>query len=372
MPWNERSTMSMKEDLIENVINGERSVSQVAREMGISRKTAYKWIARYKEEGVLGLQEKSRAPLCSPGRIATPSVDLILKTRSKFPAWGGRKLRKYLENEGHTDLPSESSINRILNRFGKILDEDSKKRKPWIRFERKRPNELWQMDFKGHFELGNSRCHPLTVLDDHSRFSICLRAYKGETLESVQEGLTEAFIRYGLPEAMTMDNGSPWKGSYPHSMSRLTVWLSRLGIRVGHSTPRHPQTQGKDERFHRSLKEELLRYHRFHSFEEAQSAFDEWRDIYNYKRPHEGIGMERPGDRYKPSTRQFPEILPEIEYQESDLIRKVRSCGQISHKGIDIFVGEALYGEKVALRKFGEGLWDVYFCKSRVCRFREK
>jgi len=372
MPWNERKTMTMKEELIQSVCEHKMKVDAICSQLGISRKTAYKWIARYKEEGVMGLQERSKRPLYSPNRIKSKIVKLVLQTRDKFPAWGGRKLKTYLKNEGSQDLPSEATINRLLTRHERVKEEDSNKRKHFIRFEKGSPNELWQMDFKGHFRVGQERCHPLTVLDDHSRYSICLQACTRETLENVQEALEKAFRLYGLPEAMTMDNGPPWKGSYPWHMSRLTIWLSRLGIKVGHSRPRHPQTQGKDERFHKSLKDEVLRFHQFQSIEETQLVFNEWRDIYNYKRPHEGISLARPGDRYQKSCRLFPETLPVIEYQENDLIRKVRSCGEVSYKGQDIFVGEHLKGSEVALRAYSEGIWDVYFFKTRVARFKVK
>jgi len=243
MPWNKRDGMSLKYEFLEKALSDSNRISSLCREFGISRKTAYKWIKRFKDEGVSGLENQSRRPLTSPSRSSDEIVTLILETRSQFPAWGGRKLRQYLLNQDKYDIPCEATINRILLRHGCIEPEESQKRKPFIRFEREFPNELWQMDFKGHFKiLQAGRCHPLTVLDDHSRYSICIKACASENTQAVKTALEEAFCTYGLPDAMTMDNGSPWKGSPPWRLSRLTVWLMRLGIKISHSAPRHPQT----------------------------------------------------------------------------------------------------------------------------------
>jgi transposase InsO family protein/transposase-like protein len=372
MPWNERDKMDLKVQFIKEVLDKKATISELCREYEISRKTAYKWLTRYKNEGIFGLEDRAKRP--TTVKITNnDSIDVIIETRNRFPAWGARKLRHYLINKGHDNLPSESTFNRTLQRQGLITKDASYKREHYIRFEREKPNELWQMDFKGHFQLEEGRCHPLTVLDDHSRFSICLNAYESEKEFSVRAALTEAFRKYGLPEAMTMDNGSPWKGSYPWRFSRLTIWLMRLGIKVSHSSPGHPQTQGKDERFHRSLKEEVLQYYQFKGLKDAQERFDEWRYLYNHERPHEGIGMQRPIDRYKPSPIKFPETLQEIIYDDGDEIRKVQKNGVIEFKGNSFFIGEHLYGERVAVRKASvEGVFNVYFSKTRLNKINLK
>lgn len=371
MPWIERNKMILKKEVIEKIKQKKQSVSSLCLEYQISRKTVYKWLKRYDCEGIFGLEDRSRKP--SRVKITgSNEIELILKVRNKFPAWGARKLRHYLINNGHT-VSSEATFNRILQKQGLISKEASEKRQPFIRFERDQPNELWQMDFKGHFQIKEGRCHPLTVLDDHSRFAICLKAYYDEKETSVREALIESFRCYGLPEAMTMDNGSPWKGSYPWRFSRLTIWLMRLGIKVSHSRPGHPQTQGKDERFHRSLKEEVLQYYQFKDLRDTQERFDEWRNLYNYERPHEGILMECPIKRYKPSPRKYPEKLPEIIYEQDDHLRKVQRNGVIEFKGISYFVGEHLYGEYVGLRPSSlDGVFDVYFSKTRLLKISLK
>ena len=369
MPWKDRDLMSLKVEILERLLDPSANISTVCSEFGISRKTAYKWINRYKESGIEGLSNRSRRPLTSPSRISQEMVSLILQIRGKS-SWGGRKLRKVMQNEGIESLPCEATFNRILLRCGKVDEEASERSKRFIRFEREEPNELWQMDFKGHFKLHTvGRCHPLTILDDHSRFSICIKACAQESEKSVREGLEAAFRMYGLPEAMTMDNGPPWRGSQRH-LSRITVWLMRLGIRVSHSTPGHPQTQGKLERFHRSLKEEVLKYYQFSDLKNAQLRFDEWREIYNNERPHEGIGLLCPKDRYKPSPRTFPEKLPEIIYPEGLMLKRVSECGGICLYSKHFYVGEHLAREYVALKELEEGLYDVYFYKTKVQRIK--
>lgn len=371
MPWKNRGPMSLKIDFLEQALKPVANISALCRTFGISRKTAYKWINRYKKEGISGIEECSRRPLTSPTRTSEEMTCLILETRREWK-WGGRKLRQHLKNQGIQELPSEATFNRILLNCDQIETEESEKRKHFIRFEREAANDLWQMDFKGHFKLyDRGRCHPLTILDDHSRFSICIKACESENGKSVREGLEAAFRTYGLPEAMTMDNGAPWRGSQRH-LSALTVWLMRLGIRVSHSTPGHPQTQGKLERFHRSLKEEVLKYHQFSSLEDAQIRFDEWREIYNNIRPHEGIGLKCPKDRYKPSPRSYPEKLPAIEYPAGEEIKKVGSGGTVYFRQKHYFVGFHLAQEMVALREIDNDVFDVYFCKTKIERLNLK
>lgn len=228
------------------------------------------------------------------------------------------------------------------------------------------------MDFKGHVPLTDQRsgrCHPLTILDDHSRFALALTACSGEDGLQVKAALTETFRTYGLPERITCDNGAPWGTAGHGTLSRLEVWLMRLGIRVSHSRPHHPQTQGKDERFHRTLKRELLNRYGFSSLSAFQAAFNTWRDEYNLIRPHEALGQQAPVTRYVPSARPFPSTLPAIEYDVGDTVRKVQRHGQVSFMGRAFFVGEGLYDEEVAIRPTDEdGVFSVLFCDREVGR----
>lgn len=369
MSWKAKDVLTMKEEIITKVLEDQSSISDLAKEYSVSRQTIHKWVNRFKEHGADGLVELSRRPHNSPNRTSGKDAQLVLDIQKKHQGWGGRKLRQRLINKGYdaNDLPSESTFNRLLKKNGKIDPLESDKRQKYIRFEKEKPNELWQMDFKGHFKMGSERCHPLTVIDDHSRFSIILKACLSETFDVVQSSLKHAFQEYGLPDAMTMDNGTPWKGSPPWTLSRLTVWLMRLGINVSHSSIRHPQTQGKNERFHRSLKAEVLKFHQFKDIKQTQELFDDWRKTYNYERPHEGIGLLCPYQRYKPSTRLYIDKLPEIEYHSDDILRKVQANGAIYYLDKVYFVGEHLRGEYVALRPTStDGKFSIYFVKTKI------
>lgn len=372
MPWKESGVMFLREEFVMRAQDQKQSISQLCHEFNISRQTAYKWINRYNEEGCLGLHDRSKRPGHMPSRIQCDVVELVLSLRDQHPDWGAKKLRQRLMNLGHGNLPSLSSFNRILSRENRIAPLESQKRKQFIRFERENPNELWQMDFKGYFALPKGKCHPLTILDDCSRYSICLKACASENEIAVRSGLEASFRRYGLPIAMTMDNGSPWKGYPTQRLSSLTVWLMRMGIRVGHSSPNHPQTQGKAERFHRTFKQEVLKYHNFQDLVHAQNHFDDWRDIYNYTRPHEALNMLCPGQKYRESERQYVEKLPPIEYLTGDKVLKVGHNGEICFRGKRYYIGSHLKGEFIALREKKEDVWDIYYVNSRVGGFTLK
>jgi transposase InsO family protein len=264
-------------------------------------------------------------------------------------------------------VPSASTITAILRRHGCLSDRDSTRHTPWQRFEHAAPNELLQMDFKGHFPVGTERCHSLTVLDDHSRFALCVKACGNEKGVTVQTALTETFRRYGLPQRMTMDNGNPWGADGEYGFSSIELWLIRLGIGVSHSRPYHPQTQGKDERFHRTLQAEVLHYRTFRDLAHCQRHFDRWRDIYNLERPHEALGMDVPASRYRPSPRAFPEVLPSIDYGPDDIVRKVQAKGELFFHGHIFRVSRSLRGYPVALRPDRvDGCFSVFFCHQKV------
>jgi transposase InsO family protein len=343
--------------------------SEACSRFGISRKTGYKWMARFREEGESGLVDRSRRPERSPGKSSAKTESMVVKLREKHPCWGGRKLRKRLLNLERRDVPSASTITSILGRHGLLSEIDGAgERRTVQRFERESPNELWQMDFKGHFAMvGGGRCHPLTVLDDHSRYSIGIRACENEQASTVMAELVTMFRQYGLPVQMMMDNGSPWGDPGGQPWTIVTSWLVRLGIRVSHIRPHHPQTQGKDERFHRTLKAEVLRDRSHLDLSACQRDFDPWRDIYNRERPHEGIGMNVPASRYRLSERRYPEELPLIEYGTELEVRHVQSTGLMRFKGYEVRIGKAFRGQPVGLRPTTtEGLYEVFYCHQRI------
>ncbi len=366
MPWREYSVMSQRRELV-MFASDNSNISHLSRRYGISRKTAYKWINRYSQEGNDGLVDRSRRPHRSPMKTSFLLERAVLRVRKDHSTWGGRKIRARLIAMGYEDVPSASTITGILHHNGKIPPDESDKHRPWKSFEYKEPNDLWQMDFKGHFPLKNGRCHPLTILDDHSRFSIGIRACTDEKRATVHWELENVFRTYGLPERMLLDNGPPWGGQGRSVYTIFTVWLIRLGIRVLHSRAYHPQTLGKDERFHRTLKEELLTGREFNDIRESQTSFDSWRESYNFERPHEALNMATPAESYKPSSKEIPKTLPKIEYESDDHVRKVQSVGEIHFKGREYIIGKAFRGEPVAVRStMIDGQYKVFYCSELI------
>lgn len=370
MPWKEATTMSLRTEFIHLAGPEGANISRLCQRFGISRKTGYKWLKRYREGGESGLVDRSRRPHHSPRRSSAETESLVMGVRQKHPAWGGRKIKAYLGRKGHSQLPSPSTITEILRRNEQIDATEALKHRPFQRFEMEQPNQLWQMDFKGYFALDEGGyCHPLTVLDDHSRFLLGLKACPNETGQTVQAQLSGIFRNYGLPERMLMDNGSPWgdDASSPHTI--LTAWLIRLGVQISHGHPYHPQTQGKDERLHRTLQDELLSRHTLNNLPQCQIHFDRWRDVYNYERPHEALEMQSPISCYRPSSHPFPEVLPPILYDTGDMIRKVDDSGKISFRNRYFRVGKAFRHNPVALRPAqNDGEYDVYYCQLKVAQ----
>lgn len=368
MPWQEVSTMSLRKEFVMLALQPGANRRELCRRFNISPKTGYKFIRRYRERGDEGLADQSRRPLNSPQRTGVELEQAAVALRREHH-WGGRKLERRLKELGYTDVPKPSTFTRILHRHGLIEPEESAKHRAFKRFEHPEPNDLWQMDFKGHFATAAARCHPLTVLDDHSRFNLTLQACPDETWRLVQSALSEAFRRYGLPHQMLLDNGSPWGSDARHRLTPLTVWLMRLGIHVIHSRPYHPQTLGKDERFHRTLNHELIKRHHFLDLNHCQRHFECWRDVYNLERPHESLGMDVPAQHYRPSQRTLPQTLPDVEYLPDDFVRRVQARGLVHFQGRIYRVPKALRGHPIALRPTKKGhLLDVYFCLRKVAR----
>jgi transposase InsO family protein len=299
MSWKESDRVSQRLEFVRLAVVRGANVSALCERFGVSRKTGYKWIDRWKSDGLEGLKDKCRRPLVSPGRTGDDVEQIIIKLRTKHPQWGGRTLRKRLQVLGHTDVPSASSITRILHRHGLISRDATEKHQAWDRFERTEPNDLWQIDYKGDFLLANgTRCYPLTLLDDHSRYSLGIIACDNQRQATAKEHFRGVFTRYGIPRAIYVDNGNPWGTSGSRTRhSRLSAWLMRQDIEVIHGRPYHPQGRGKIERFHRTLNQEVLQDRELSNLVEAQGVFDPWRDVYNLERPHQGLNLESVSDQ---------------------------------------------------------------------------
>jgi transposase InsO family protein len=368
MPLRERSIVDQREEFVRLALAPGTNKRELCRRFGISRSKGYKWLGRYASQGRAGLADRSRRPHRSPLRTA-PAVEAeVLRIREESNnAWGGRKIAHVLERSGEEVVPAPSTITQILRRHGKLENRAGEHPGPYQRFERGRPNELWQMDFKGDFATGRGRCHPLTVIDDHSRYALGIEACGTQQDRSTRERLTIVFRRYGLPDEMLMDNGSPWGDPGGGRFTAFTVWLLRLGVRAAHGRHYHPQTQGKDERFHRTIGAEVLSGRHFADLTQCQRAFDVWRHRYNHERPHQALELATPSARYRASARSFPEILPPIEYGPGDCVRKADQDGDISFKGRCLRLGKPFRGMLVALRPAGEdGTFSVHFCTHQI------
>ena len=367
MPWKETTAMSERTEFIKRIQGRDANISALCREFGISRPTGYKWLKRYMETGIEGLRDQSRRPHHSPTQTSNEVETAIIQVRTQHPSWGGVKIKAYLARKGCQGLPAASTITAILQRHELIDPQESSKHRPLQRFERAVPNELWQMDFKGYFKIDQGNCHPLTVLDDHSRFLVGLQACPDQTWKTVQTHLSHAFRQYGLPECMLMDNGSPWGDDRQTPYTILTAWLLRLGIAITHGRPYHPQTQGKDERLHRTFKAELLTQVQLHDLHDCQDHFDSWRDFYNQERPHQALDHAVPAERYQPSPRSFPETLPPILYAPDDVVRMVDMAGRISFQGHAIKISKAFRYQPVAIRPtVVDGVFNVFYCRFKV------
>jgi transposase InsO family protein len=369
MPWKEATPMTQRIEFVQQALLADANIQQLCHQFGISRKTGYKWLARYRQGGPAALRDQSRRPQHSPRHTAPAVEAAILTVRQAHPAWGARKIRAWLGQHGWTGLPAPATFTQILRRHEQIPSQDSRRHTAFQAFAMAAPNQLWQMDFKGPLPTRSGvGCHPLVVLDDFSRFLLGIQACSDERQPTVQQALTAIFRRYGLPERLLMDNGAAWTGTrQKHNFTGLCIWLIRQGICLSHGRPRHPQTQGKVERLNRSLEAEVLQGSPPENLLEAQWWFDRWEAVYNFERPHEALGLRVPGSCYQPSGRSFREVLPPIEYAPGAWVRKVDQLGKISFQNHPFRVGKAFRSLPVEVRPTEvDGQFDVFFCHQRI------
>jgi transposase InsO family protein len=356
--------MDVREQRVRFVIRASQeqaSLTDLCREFGISRPTGYLWLGRYRERGVEGVCDRSRRPRQVPRRTGSAVEEEIVELRRQRPDWGARKLQVLLQRQG-VKIPVVT-IHRVLLRRGLVRDQDRHRPAP-RRFEREAPNQLWQMDFKSP-KGWNQAIGPLSVLDDHSRFAVVLQGTWSTRGALVREQLEDAFLRHGMPAEMLMDHGMPWwSGAGPRGWTRLTVWLMKLGVGLIFSGVRHPQTQGKVERFHGTL-EQARRRRGIPIPELHQEWLDEFRQEYNQVRPHEALGMKTPASVWQPSARVYDRNPPEWEYDRGSEVQRLSSHGQLKLAGRWWTVCEALAGERVRLERVPDGAL-VYYCHTLV------
>ncbi len=360
MGWREVSVADQRQEFVMLASLAGANISTLCERFGISRQTGHLWLRRF-AAGERAFEGRSRRPLCSPRRLAAELEARILSVRDVHPAWGARKIAAVLRRSGIAP-PAASTVHAVLSRHDRIAPDSPGR--AYGTFERNAPNALWQMDFKGRVRLGcGAWLHPLTIIDDHSRFAVELAACTDQQTQTVQIRLEATFRHHGLPEAIYVDNGSPWGGGRPGQWTPLRLWLLKLGIETIHSKPYHPQGRGKNERFHRSLAAEVFSLTPLAGFDDAQAAFDHWRHVYNRDRPHQALDFATPAERYRPSKRAFPETLPIPCYAPGEIVRRVGTTkAYVSFRNRFWKVPEAFFGETLAIRpRLPDGRFAICF-----------
>jgi transposase InsO family protein len=372
MPWEEKTVEQTRRTFVDEVHAEEESFSELCRRYGITRATGYKWVKR--DESGEKMNDRSHCAFHVPNKTGEEMEGKILVQRKVHPAWGGRKIKRRLEDLGEEDVPAASTVTEILKRNGCIDPKESLKHKAYARFEKEKPNDLWQTDFKGYFTMGNGRrCYPLGIVDDHSRLALGLYAMGDMKFEGVQQNFTKVFRKYGLPRRILCDNGNPWGNSQCIGYTSFELWLMRLGILPIHGRMYHPQTQGKEERFNQTMKKELISRVNIHDLFQAQEEFDPWLWMYNNERPHESLKMDVPAKHYEPSPCQFPEKLREWEYRDGWEARKVNSAGFLHLDGRKHFLGEAFADQMIGIKHSSKPeILKVSYCGFLVARYSQK
>ena len=365
MSWKETCVMDQRMSFVVACLDGVENFSELCRHFGISRRTGYKWLARYKAAGVAGLQDRSRAPHGNSRALDEKTVAAVLAVRRRHPTWGPRKVKAWLElNKTGLAWPAASSIGNVFDRKG--LTRQRKKGRqappygrPFLASDR--ANDVWCIDFKGWFLTGdNTRVDPLTLSDAVSRYLLYCQAVEACDEAHVWPVLEAAFYEFGLPEAMRSDNGPPFAGHGAAGLSVLSVKLIKIGVMPERIVPGKPQQNGRHERMHLTLKQDTASPPAA-SLQEQMARFDEFRAIYNNERPHEALGQKPPASVYQPSPRNYDGILRSPDYDHHVSVRKVRHNGEMKWRGRSVFVSHALKGEPVGLYEIAEDCWLVKY-----------
>ena len=364
MAWKERSRVDERVLLVGEYLKGERAMTDLCQEFGVSRKTAYKWVVRYKGEGPAGLADRSRAPLSHPTRLDAVVVEAVLEARRAHPHWGARKILAWLgRKQPQFERPAASTVSAIFAKYGLSRTRQARRRAPPYTdpfSEAKAPNELWCADFKGDFRTGDGRrCYPLTLTDACSRMLLRCTALPSTKGVGVRPIFEQAFRELGLPAKIRTDNGTPFASRGAGGLSPLSIWWVKLGIRHERIQPGHPEQNGRHERMHRTLKQETLRPPAG-TFRKQQSRFDAFRREYNEERPHESLEDRPPSVLYTPSSVALPRRLDEPSYPAGFQTRKVAASGRIRWNGVHVTINHALEGEWIGIEQ-RNGVHQIYF-----------
>lgn len=367
MPWKETCLMDEKIKFIAMVKSGVYSFASMCRQFDISRKTGYELLARYEAEGERALVARSRAPHSHPNAISDALARKLLDIKATHVHFGPRKVRDYLVMFGYREvLPAASTIGELYKRHGLVRSRGKRRARSAPSSEPLRhasaPNIVWSADFKGHFRMKNGRwCYPLTLSDNASRYLLVCQGLAHPTEAAVWPHFERAFRDYGLPAALRTDNGAPFASTALGGLTRLSVWLLKLGIALERITPGRPDQNGRHERMHRTLKDHIEPPQR--SLAAQQCELERFQRHYNEERPHEALGGVSPARKYRTSPRAYPSQVKPPAYDSDIEVRRVRSNGQIKWHGKMLFVSEALIGEPIGLRQIDKGRWQLLFCK---------
>lgn len=365
MPWKETCAMKERLRLVTLYETGKYTVTELAKEFKVSRKTAHKWLGRFAQEGIAGLEERSRAPHGRPRATPAPVVLAVVRAKEAHPTYGPAKLQPGPEEppEIARAWPAVSTRGRILGLHGLVTRRRRRRRvSPWFQpfLGADRPNAVWSADFKGYIQTGDgTRCDPLTVSDAFSRMLLCCDILPKPDYDHVRPALERVFREYGLPLALRTDNGPPFASVGAGGLSPLSVWWVKLGIMPERIEPGHPEQNGRHERLHRTLKQETMRPPAANA-QLQQEWCDNFRWEYNTARPHQALGQVPPATLYVPSPRPYPERLADVQYPPLTEVRRVRSNGQIKWRGELVFVSEVLVGELVGITE-DKDAWLVSF-----------
>jgi transposase InsO family protein len=366
MAWKEVLVMEERCSFVLLAQKRHQSFSSLCKEYGISRKTGYKWVERYRKYGLRSLRKFSRRPMSCPHKTPLDIEALILRERRKHKTWGPKKLRDILIKDHKIPRPpAESTIGEILKRNGVPLRKRRKRGVFRLPLQDLTipvaANDVWTVDFKGWFRTQDgSRCDPLTVMDLHSRYLLCAKLLSGQTQKSTKPAFEALFKRYGLPKVIRVDNGAPFASVGIGRLSALSVWWTHLGIRVEFIKPASPQENGAHERMHGTMKAEVTKPPSANESAQQQ-RINRWRKEYNEDRPHEGIGMQRPTQRYQKSPRRFTGKIKPLRYPRPLKTMQVSSSGFIYMEGAACFIGEAMSGSRLGLKTLDSGIREVYF-----------
>ncbi len=368
MPWKSKTPVDLRIEFMKRVVKGE-TVAELCREYGISRKTGDKFKQRFRRLGEAGLLDRSRAPKIIPHKTPPEVVKLLLCEKEKHPSWGPKKLKTQLEERLHREFPAVSTIGDILERAGLVAKRGRRLAvppRPTTLRTASAPNDVWCIDYKGQFRLGNrSLCYPLTLTDQYSRFILGCDAMAKISDEEARESCEELFRRYGLPKAIRSDNGVPFASAGLANLTKLSAYWLQLGIELERIRPAHPEENGQHERMHRTLKFETTRPPRTNLLQQ-QERFDQFIEEFNTERPHEALGMKRPAQVYKTSPRRMPAVVPELDYPQHDDVLRVDRAGYVSHRRRRCYLSTALAYQTIGIREEPDGRWLVSFAKLDV------